>query len=230
MKNLKNKSDRKTCPDEIQINRYVLHQCTAEERKVIEGHLVKCPLCRSDVILLIKSQSEIDDEGEWDELPEGLYNKGMVLVRKMIKTPLKATVGDTLEIVLRFIHDQWEIIRHTGVDVPHPVLASRGGVSEEKTVIGNIVREFDGFRVKVDIKGDREGVASIQIRVIRAMDGSLEQKVEFTLKDDKKERILEEVTRDGDATFEGLAPGMYSIKIASQERVIGVVSLDLRRD
>jgi hypothetical protein len=228
MKNNKAKFDRKSCPDEIQINRYVLHQCTAEERKAMERHLVQCPLCRSDVILLVKSQSEIDDAGEWEELPERLYSKGMDLVRGMIKSPVKATVYATLEIVLRFIHDQWEIIKHTGVDVPHPVLASRGGISQEKAVVANIVREFDGFRVEVDIKGDKEGTASIRIRVTRAMDGSLEQKVQFTLRDEEKKRIIEEAIRDGDAPFEGLTPGKYSIEVASQERVIGMVSLDLR--
>lgn len=213
--------DRKTCLEEAQIARYVMHQCSAEERREMEDHLVRCPLCRSEVIFVTRNQSEIQDERKWGELPDNLYNLGMsVVCPPHVKPPV-----DTLEIVLRFIHDQWEIIKHTGTLIPCPVLASRGGVSQGKTLAGNIVREFDGFRVKVDIKGDTEGAASIQIMVTRATDGNLEQKVQFTLRDEQKERTLEEVTRDGEASFEGLPPGVFSIKIASQERVIGVVSL-----
>jgi hypothetical protein len=223
MKNLKDKSDRSRCLDEIEINRYVLHQCSDKERQKIQAHLVECPLCRSEVVFLKKNQPEIQDEKKWGELPEQLYNKGTAFIKEMIK---KQSVSP-LEIFLRFFQNQWEIVRHTGTVIPQPVSAARGETPEKKGIISSIVKEFNEFQVMIDVKGNVEGSIDLQIRVKSSKDGSIVPQVQFTLWDQKRQRILEEFIRDGEITFEGLVPGVYSVRIAQQERGIGEINLDL---
>ncbi len=217
--------DRRTCLDEIKINRYILHQCSTKERQGIESHLRKCSLCRYEVICLTKAQSEIQNEKRWEELPEHLYLKGMEIVKEMKEAPVKASA---LEICLRLIGERWKIVRHTGIMISQPVLAARGKIPGKKKKISTIVKEFNGFRVEVDIKADKEGTLDLFIRVKSFDDYSLIQKVMFTLMDEKKQKILEKSTQDGEITFEGLEPGAYSIHITHKERRIGEIKLDLR--
>lgn len=224
MKNFKNETDRIGCPDEIKINRYVLHQCSEKERQEIQAHLVKCPLCRSEVVFPTKNQSEIQDEKRWGKLPDRLYNKGMAFIKEKIR---EKQLVSPLEICLRFFREQWEIMRHTGTIISQPVLAARGEIPETKSIITSIVKEFNEFQVVVDVKGDKAGSVNLKIRVKRLKDGTLVPQVQFTLWDQKKERVLEEFTRDGEISFEGLIPGVYSIRISLKEKRIGEITLDL---
>lgn len=223
MKKLKDDSDRNSCPDEIKINRYVLHQCSSEERREIEAHLVMCPFCRSEVVFMIKTQPEIQDDKKCVEFPEHLHNKGMDFLNRMVKGH-----GSALEILLRFFREQWEIVRHTGTVITQPVFAAREETQEKKAIISSIVKEFNEFQVIVDVKQGVEGSIDLQVTVKKSKEEILVPQVLFTLWDQKKKRILEEFTRDGEIIFEGLIPGVYSIRIVQKERNIGEIILDLR--
>jgi len=102
--------------------------------------LVECPLCRSEVIYLTNPQPEIQDETKWKELPEHLFQKGMEIVKKMKKIFAEAS---PLEICVRFIREQWEILHHTGTMIPQPAMALRGDGIEKKTLMQTIVKEFN---------------------------------------------------------------------------------------
>ena len=116
MKKTKDILDRRKCPDETYINRYALHQCSIEERREIEAHLAECSLCRREAVYLTKAQSDIQDEEKWGKLPDRVYKKAMALV-KTVTEPKTSH----LEICLRFLREQWEIVRHTGLLMPQPV-------------------------------------------------------------------------------------------------------------
>jgi len=222
MKNLKDKLKRKTCPDETLINRYVLHQCSQKERHEIETHLSECPFCRKEVVFLTQSQAEIQDEEQWDELPEWMINKSMGLVKE-IKNSM-------LEIFLQFIRGQWKIVRHSGIFVPQPVPAAREDASAHKVALPPLIKEFKEYRVEVSFEGDVEGAINVRVKVKKIPDGDLVSKVQFILNDEKEQKIITSLIGDGMAFFEGLSPGEYSIDIAQQKKNIGTISLNLKKD
>lgn len=224
MKGLKDKSKGGACPDEININRYVLNQCSSKERQKIEKHLAKCTSCRKEVVFLIQAQPLIQNEEMWGELPDRLYNKALAFVKRMTSTQ-----GSSLDICIQFVHEKWQIIRHTGTLISQPALAVRGDESEKETPISTLVKEFNGYRVEADLKDDEEGMVSLQIRVKITEKGIFVPKVHFTLRDEKKQRILAEFTKGGTVSFDGITPGIYSIHIEEPKKVIGEINLDLRR-
>ena len=57
----------------------------------------------------------------------------------------------------------------------------------------------------------------------------MEPQIQFTLLDKKRERMLEETTCDGETSFQGLSPEIYSIRIAKQERFIGEIYLNIEK-
>ena len=222
MKNLKDKLKRKPCPDEILINRYVLHQCSQKERNEIESHLAECPFCRKEVVFLTQSQADIQNEEAWDELPEWMINKSMGLVKE-IKNSM-------LEIFLQYIRGQWKIIRHSGIFVPQPVPAAREDASAHKVALPALIKEFNEYRVEVFFEGDVEGAINVRIKVKKILDGDLLSKVQFILNDEKEQKIIITHIGDGMASFEGLSPGEYSIGISQQQKNIGTIALNLNKD
>ncbi len=219
------KSERGSCPDEIHINRYVLHQCSKKERQEIETHLIKCHLCRMEVVLLIQTSMKIHNEENWAELPERVYNKGMALIKRMTDPQEESY----LDICLRFIREQWEIVRHTGTLILQPALATRGGDAASTSALSTVVKEFNGYKVEIDLKRDIKEAVDLQVRVKKSKDETLVPQVSFTLRDEKRQRNLKELIKDGAISFEGLRPGEYSIKIFQQGRSIGDIILDLEK-
>lgn len=222
MNDIQNKLERIECPNEILINRYVLHQCSPEERKEIEAHLIKCSLCRYEVVSLTETLPEIQDDKKWGDLPERILKKGMELIKKK-----QGSQRAPLEICLQFIHNKWNIIRHTGILIPQPILAVRRETPLQTDKVSTLVKEFNGYRVEADIKGNKEGTLDLKIRVKKSEEENLLSKVDFSLRDQKRHRILEESTRDGMICFEGILPGDYSINIRQLGQIIGEISIHL---
>lgn len=224
MKNVIDKPNRDACPSEININRYILHNCSFKERKEIEDHLTRCPLCRMEVVTFSQVQSEMEEQEKWEECPAKIYNQSMSFIKRMV-----GPQESRLDICLRFIREQWELFRYTGTLIPQPALALREDGCGEDEVISTVIKDFGGYRAEVDLKKGSNGTVDIQIRVIKDQEEALVPHVIFTLKDNLKQRILEEATRDGEIAFEKLKPGEYSIEISCQENSIGNIFLDLRK-
>ncbi|MGA1865101.1 MAG: zf-HC2 domain-containing protein [bacterium] len=222
MNDKNSKPDRSECPDEILINRYVLHQCSSKERKEIEAHLIECSLCRYEVVSLTDSQPEIQDDKKWGDLPERVFEKGLELIKKM-----QGSQKAPLEICLKFIQNKWNIIRHTGILIPQPTLALRRETSLQTDQVSTLIKEFNGYRVEADIKGNKEGTLDLKIRVKKSTEENLLSKVDFSLRDQKRQRILAESTRDGMICFEGILPGDYFINIKQSGQIIGEISIHL---
>lgn len=229
MNDMNNKSGKNACLDETRINRYVLQQCSAKEQQEIEAHLVACPQCRMEVVFLTKAQPDIQDKKKWAKLPEELYSKGMDLIKKKIRGTISKSKISVLEICLRFVSETWEVVRYTGRIMPQPALAARGDIPKKKAILSNIVKDFDEFRVEVDVSGNKEGAVDLQIRVKRLEEMNLEPQIQFTLLDKKGERVLEETIHDGENSFKGLSQGIYSIKIAQKEKIIGEICLNVEK-
>lgn len=222
MNDIQYKPDRSECPNEILISRYVLHQCSPKERREIEAHLIKCSLCRYEVVSLTETQPEIQDDKKWGDVPERILKKGMELIKRK-----QGSQSAPLEICLRFIHNKWNIIRHTGILTPQPILAVRGETPLQIDKVSTLVKEFNEYRVEAEIKGNKEGTLDLKIRVKKSEEGSLLAKVDFSLRDQKRHRILEESTRDGMICFEGISPGDYSVNIRHLGQVVGEISINL---
>ena len=120
-----------------------------------------------------------------------------------------------------------QMIYPTTLIYQQQVLARMMVRQKKKGIISSIVKEFNEFQVVVDVKQNVEGSIDLQITVKRSKVESLVPQVQFTLWNLKKQRILEEFTQDGEITFEGLIPGVYSIRIAKKEKRIGEITLDL---
>ena len=223
MKNDRDKPDRDKCPDEIRINRYILHECKEEERREIENHLIECRLCRMEVVSLTQVQSDIQNEEKWDEQPDHVYDKGMTFIKRMT-LPQESL----LEVCLRFISEQWEIIRFNGTLIPQPALSVRRK-SVEETPSATIVKEFKKYRLEADIKNGMKGTLDLYVRVKEKKEDNLVPQLSFTLKDEIRQRILAESTGDGEIFFESLMPGEYSIKINQMGNAIGTISLNLKK-
>lgn len=224
MKYHRDKINRNVCPNENSINHYILHKCSTKERQEIEEHLIKCPICRREIVILTQANAEIQDKKKWDEIPDQVHIKESALI-KDLTDPHESY----MDICLRFIREKWEIIRYTGILTPQPSLSLRGNIPEEKDILSNIVKEFNGYNVETDIKEGTKGTIDLQVRVRRTRDGQLESEMNYTLQDEIKQRILEDYTQGGEIFFKGLRPGRYLIKIAHSERVIGNIILDLKK-
>ena len=75
--------------------------------------------------------------------------------------------------------------------------------------------------------GHGEGKVDLKLRVKRFADDSLLHQVVFSLEEKNTHKILEESTKLGEISFEGLEVGIYSIKITHQDKTIGKIDLDL---
>lgn len=238
MRNHSNKLNRETCPEKILINRYVLHQCSQEERQQMEAHLIKCSLCRRTVVFLAKTKSETEEEDRWDEVPEQILNKSMELVKhfqrsyfpnyERVKQLVKDFQGLTLEIILKFTNGHWKVSRHTGTYLPQPVLAGRKESVKGKMVLSPpIAKEFKGYRLEVMPEENKEGNIDLQIKVKDLFQADLISQLHFILCDEDKQRISEDFIQDGVAFFEGLKSGKYSIEIFQQDKPIGHIPLNI---
>lgn len=215
---------RDKCLDEILISRYAHQLCSSKERQDIEEHLAKCASCRNELATLARLETEIQNEGEWEPLPDRLFKKGMKIIKGM-----KGRNKGSLEICLRFVHDTLDLLRHTGNLIPQPVLAVRSETCMKDANAKTIAKEFNGYRVEAGIKGNKDGTLDLEILIKRSIDQTSLSHVDFILKDRKTQRTLETLTRDGAACFERIFPGLYSIEMVYKNSPIGQISVELEK-
>ncbi|MBN2372494.1 zf-HC2 domain-containing protein [bacterium] len=216
---------RGKCLDEILISRYVHQLCSSKERQDIESHLAKCPSCRKELVNLAKLEKEIQNEGEWEPLPDRLFKKGMKIIKDM-----KEHNKGSLEICLRFVHDTLNLLRHTGNLIPQPVLAVRSETCLKDASAKTIAKEFNGYHVEAEIKGNKDRTLDLEILIKRSRDQTSLSQVDFILKDKKTQRTLETLTRDGSACFEGIQPGVYYVELVHRNSPIGKISIELEEE
>jgi len=211
---------------------FIREDLPEEVAEEIDRHLEYCVACTKKLEDFYTAQEDFPSE-QWAAEREAFISRlrQNIFQEDMMGVEYKRDAV-TLVIILQFIHKKlrwrWRMVHHNGKVVPRHVpagAAQQGGLQKVQT----LKKEFKDCFVEVDIYGDPEGRACLQLEVKDASGGNLTPQVQVILKDGRGEEISSKVSQDGPVSLEGLTQDKYSIEIVKDKRVIGNISLDLRR-
>lgn len=137
-------------------------------------------------------------------------------------------------INLRFLLKklQWKIIRHNGTLITQPVPVSRVArpqVPGPQKII-NVKKRLEKCSLEAKVEGDKDGFVYLHLKVKDPLKGTNIPNIHILLRDDKNEKIQSQLSIDGTAYFERLPLEKYLIEIVMEEKTIGRILLNLKKE
>ncbi len=210
------------CPDENLLGRYLENLLEEKESEVIEKHLGQCSNCMQQIEIFneVKSDSE---QGTLSSFPYKVRQNAIRLF-SLYKT------RNTLDIVIEFIKDHWELMKNSGMALATPALVTRGNESESGFIpFFHIKKEFDDCITNAKVENIKDDVFSLRVFVKDKKQKFLLRKVDIKLIDLIRQRKLEEILCDGQAIFEGIKVGAYKIELSQETKELGQIYLVIRK-
>lgn len=225
---IKNKASVKPsepCPEDGRLASYLDGMLSGQEKIEVEKHLVVCDNCL-DMTVLHRQMKREESEDALPAVPRAWIQKAAALQSEK----QRIIPSGFFDMVLDFAKETIQIVENLGqLDVcfgPKP-LPVRGGELRP----GNSVELSKTFTyIKADISVDRTDRDHITIRVsAKSFDSGLPvDGIRMSLFNPNQE-IASYVAEKGEACFEDIRFGMYTLKLKKLGREVGQVSLNLRR-
>jgi hypothetical protein len=209
----KQKTNRANCPDEETLASYVGRLLENNEATQLESHFAECTLCAEDVVAVRKAAQ---DRGE-RAVPQHVVNRAMSLVPD--------TRPQILHLEIRLTKDSMELIRASGkLVLSSPLHSVRAAPKTEQTAILQIEEEIAKFKVMVQVQQLEPWRCQVVVRIAeinRPADG-----IRVSLFSADRERASY-LTRQGQAVFDRLPVGAYSLDLSDAGAPLGTIRLTL---
>lgn len=207
-------------PDEEELACFVEGRLSFEERERIKEHLVICQACAEYAAVNVKLPSV-----KAMPVPEELFDQARGLVSG-------ETTFRPLEIMLKLKEKALEIVNTSGDIlvgqelVPAPILRSRQ-VRDFKDEV-TILKDFEDLRVEVKIENEQGKMFSVAVVAKEKTTSRIIKDVRVTLIKDGVE-LESYLSESGTVTFEHVLLGTYKVTIASLEKTLAAVILEIKR-
>jgi hypothetical protein len=206
-------------PEEETFACFLENKLNAEESEQIKAHILSCDKCLDALETYLKIS-----DAQMQEIPSGLVSWARDLVSQRGQI-------DFLEIILQLKEKFLEVLSTTGdvlvgqEFVPAAVLRSRQ-IKDFKDEV-NILKDFAGIRVEAKIENKGSGVFNLKISVREKESQKIIKDLRVTLlKGDLELESYQSET--GSVTFEHILLGKYTVEIATLERRLASLLLDIK--
>jgi len=210
--------DARAHPDEELLAGFLEGKLSGDEVRIIEEHILGCPLCAERASVLINS--DLRDM----EVPRECIEKAKNLVSSQ-------PTASFLEIILKLKEKSLEILSTTGDVlvgqelVPAPVLRSRQ-IGDFKDEV-NILKDFEHLRVEVKV--ENKNGKEFNLTVVAKEKNSQKPIKDLRVTLIKEETELESYhAQSGKVTFEHVLLGVYEVEFSSIEERLARIVLDIR--
>lgn len=207
-------------PDEESLAGFLEGKLSATESLKIKSHLVRCRDCalRIEMHLKIKPDESLT-------MPEDIMTKA----KDMFSQQQEKGV---LELVLALREKMLELISTTGdvlvgqEFIPAPVLRSRSIKSFEGNVI--VLKDFKDIRVEIRIENEQGRTSTVTVTAKNKLTQEIIRNLRVTLL--KEDIELESyLTDSGQATFQHIILGKYTIEISGIEEKMASILLEIKK-
>lgn len=205
-------------PDEETIACFLEGRLSGQEEEDIKTHLISCDVCAESLAFQLSS-GRVPERG----VPPALLAYVKDLVRQKEATPV-------LDILLKIKDNFLEILNTTG-DVlvgqelmAVSILRSRRIKEFKDEVL--VLKEFQDIRVEARIKNEQGKAFSLAVTVKDKTSQKLMRDLRITLfRQDKK--LKSHLTDSGRAVFRHVLLGKYKVEIATRQRKLALILLDI---
>ncbi|MGE0268448.1 MAG: zf-HC2 domain-containing protein [Candidatus Omnitrophota bacterium] len=203
---------------------YVLGECSTRESEIIRQHVQGCGRCR-DIIQMQNKMREEPNNIDFIQTPQDLTERAKALVSEKYGPNL-------LHVKAAFSRHVFNLLNTTGEIIFGPLsqpsaLLRDNQVDKRSNLV--IKETFDNLLIKVEIS---RGEADQNSVVIHAADPLKKKDVKnfrFTLLENEEE-LESRSSSDGKTKFEEIKPGLYTVEIHRQDKLIGAIRFQLIHD
>ena len=206
------------CPNEETLVCFSEGKLSKEEAAVIQEHLITCHRC-AEVVYLFCSKFE-----EKREVPEFLVKKAKDLVKPKALPNILNLILALKEKALQILESNGDVILDNEI-IPVPVLRSRQ-ISEFPEEI-RLIKEFNDIKVTVYIQRRDKHKVRINLNLVNKISLTPLEDLRLALIKDTQELESYEAVA-GNAVFENVGFGQYSIKITRKDEELGAINLEIR--
>ncbi|MCK9602931.1 MAG: zf-HC2 domain-containing protein [Candidatus Omnitrophica bacterium] len=207
-------------PDEEAIACFLEDRLSRQEKEEMKAHLVNCDACAEVATLQMKIGIVLERE---------VFPSMIAYVKDLVRSK---EIAPVLDILLKLRDDILEILNTTG-DVlvgqelmAVSILRSRRIKEFKDEVL--ISKDFKDVRVEARIKNKHGKAFSLAVTVRNNTTRELMRDLRVTLFKGNK-RIESYLVDSGKVIFEDVLLGRYKVQIASKERKLAFILLDIKR-
>ncbi|MEW6075185.1 MAG: zf-HC2 domain-containing protein [Candidatus Omnitrophota bacterium] len=207
-------------PDEEAIAAFLEGKSPSEERMRIKSHLARCQECAAYIEMHLKVK------------PDENLIVPVEIMRQAKEMPLAQQSTGFLELILVLKEKILELISTTGdvlvgqEFIPSPVLRSRSIKDFEGKVI--VLKDFKEIRVEIRVENEQGSASTVTVIAKNKLTQEIVRNLRITL---LKEGIEFEsyLADSGQATFQHIELGKYTIEISGVEEKMASVILEIKK-
>lgn len=207
-------------PSEEDLVCFLEDKSSAQDKEVIQKHLLSCDICAEYLSVQLKIQPHLSLD-----VPAQLLEK----VKKLLG---EDTLGNLLEIFIKLKEKAMEIIATSGDVlvgqelVPAPVLRSRK-IDEFKEEL-SILKDLQQVRILAKIQNKDTKSFNLTVTVKDKQSHKIPEDLRITLTRGGIELESYLVDSSGSGFFENILPGDYLVEVSCQEQRIAVIDLRVK--
>jgi anti-sigma factor RsiW len=213
--------DQANCPDSMTLAAYMDQKISESERSSIEDHLSTCDTCLDNLVAAVERSKLISENSR--AVPAHVLEQAIALEQR--RRPAREGLFD---LVFRLRKSAVELISASGEWAVLPALApavraKSGGSGQNRVQVQN---KIGGYRIEIEVEQMKAGLGDVVVRVAEDRGKSVDG-VRLTLMVEQRERASY-VTRQGQAIFDGLQPGEYSLALSDRRGSTGTVRFEIQ--